>query len=161
MALFYIFGCIDTGSCSQTQRPLTHQSKKLLCSAAPHHAKVLSLLLSLHLLCALSPTSSFSELILLHTTQSSRGFLPPSVQSLSNSPNLPLYSHSPLFLFTLLLPCLHFLLPLYPSHLTFSLSHVLRLWVKTALQATSRVLTDFRSVYFKGVCTRSSVWVIM
>lgn len=95
MALFYIFGCIDTGSCSQTQRPLTHQSKKLLCSAAPHHAKVLSLLLSLHLLCALSPTSSFSELILLNTTQSSLGSLPPSVQSLSDSPNLPLYSHSP------------------------------------------------------------------
>lgn len=42
MALFSISGHMDTGRCSQTQRPLTHQSKKLLCSAAPHHTKVLS-----------------------------------------------------------------------------------------------------------------------
>ncbi len=114
MALFYIFGRIDTGRCSQTQRPLTHQSKRLLYSAAPHHTKVLSLQLSLHLLCALSPTSSFSELILLHKVQSSLASPPLSVQSFSDLPTSFLPSHS-LFLLNALLPCLHsHPLPLYP-----------------------------------------------
>lgn len=119
MALFYIFGRIDTGSCSQTPRPLTHQSKELLCSAAPHHTKLISLPLSLHLLCAPSPTS-FSELILLHKMQFCLDSLPFSAQSFSDLPTLSLSSHS-LFLFNVLLPCLHLHpLPLYPLQLRFS-----------------------------------------
>lgn len=155
MALFYISGCIDTGSCSQTQRPLTHQSKKLLCSAAPHHTKVISVPLSLHLLCALSPTS-FSELILLHKIQSCLDSLPFSVQSFSDWPTLPRPSHS-LFLFNVLLPCLRLHpLPLYPLQLRFSSSLLANRSAEsrifnTALQATACVLTDFRSDCFKGV----------
>lgn len=52
MALFYMCGCRYAGSrCSQSQRPLTHQSKKFLYSAAPLHSK--GLFLSPLLLCFL------------------------------------------------------------------------------------------------------------
>lgn len=62
MALFYISGHMDTGRCSQSQRPLTHQSKTLLYSAAPHHTKVPFLFLSL----SRSPRPLFTFLLLFH-----------------------------------------------------------------------------------------------
>lgn len=108
MALFYIFACIVTGRRSQTQRPLTHQSKMLLYSAAPHHTKVLSLHLSPPLLLSfvLFPlflhflsSSSFTK----HTPLC---FLFVSVQTLSDMPSSSLRSPS-FFLLSVPLPRLH------------------------------------------------------
>lgn len=48
---------IQAGRCSQTQKPLTHQSKKLLHTAAPLHTKAQTQPLSSFVL---SPTSSYS-----------------------------------------------------------------------------------------------------
>lgn len=66
MALFYISGCTDTGSCSQPQTPFTHQSKKLLCFCSPSpHQSLHSPTLFLHPLCCFS-YFFISKLILLH-----------------------------------------------------------------------------------------------
>lgn len=123
MALFYIFGCMDTGRCSQTQRPLTHQSKKHLYSAAPHHTRKKKLFTALYPSPLCSFFSLLSELILLHKIQASLASTSLSLQSFSDT--LPIPSHSP-FPFNFLLPSLYFhSLPLHPSPLTFSFSLLL------------------------------------
>lgn len=159
MALFYTSACTDTGSCSRPQRPFTHQSKKLLLQ--PLTTPVFSLLLSLHILCAFSPTSSFPELILLHKIQSCLDSLPPPSNHFHTCPLYPFPSHS-LFLqvFYILLHCPHLLgHPFNPSRLRFSSSsihnyrkqgssvlksneHVLRLLLKTVLHVSAWLLTS-------------------
>lgn len=107
MALFYISGCTDTGSCNQPQTPFTHQSKKLLCFCSPSpHQSLLSPTLFLHPLCCFS-YFFVSKLILLHKIEPCLDSFTPSVQSRSQLPTLPFPSHS-LFLFNVMLPCLHF-----------------------------------------------------
>lgn len=155
MALFYISACIHTGSCSQPQRPFTHQSKKLLCCCSPSPHQVSSLPLALHILCAFSPTSSFSQLILHHKIQSCPDSLPPPPNHFHTCPLYPVPSHS-LFLqvFYILLHCLHlhghtfnpsrlrFYFPLLrytatESSVLKSNEHVLRLLFKTVLHASA------------------------
>lgn len=113
MALFYMCGC----RCSQSQRPLTHQSKKFLYSAAPLHSK--GLFLSPLLLCFLLllfwayPFSQYKNLPCL--------FLSPfSVVAFLDLPSFSVTSS--FYLISCYLLSTSIRLPLYPSPLKWFFS---------------------------------------
>lgn len=118
MALFYMCGCRYAGSrCSQSQRPLTHQSKKFLYSAAPLHSK--GLFLSPLLLCFLLllfwayPFSQYKNLPCL--------FLSPfSVVAFLDLPSFSVTSS--FYLISCYLLSTSIRLPLYPSPLKWFFS---------------------------------------
>lgn len=157
MALFDISGCIDTGSCSQPQRPFTHQSKKLLCFCSPSpHQSVLSATLCPHPLCFFSYFFIFWAYPPPQNTVLP-WFSPSSVQSLSHFHTCPLYpfpSHS-LFLqvFNVLLPCLHLHgHPLNPSQLRFSFSPLLNNGTESRIQVYSKLNSMLSDCCWRRFC---------